>query len=305
MVSRFKTALSDFVSRIEKDTDIIAALLFGSLVSGNVWEKSDIDLHLISKDETKPMRQFWLVDGDIIVQVSIESRRHFRRSVESSLESSHIFHLLSTSKLLFSKDESLADYLESASIVGERDRQLQMMRHAMNIPGDIEKVEKSLVVFDDPLMAFGFLLHAIENLARMEIVRHGEIPGREFFQQARECSPDLMKEVYVNLLENGVTRERVESVLLAVKRHLEEFSTEIYRPLLRFIAQEGGHCGVRRIDEHFTQKLRLGPGGTMISVCRWLAELGIIERMPLPILLTGRSREQEMEAAYYYTEEEF
>jgi predicted nucleotidyltransferase len=304
-MAAYEVALEDFISRIKKDSNIIAGILYGSMVSGKVWEKSDLDLLFISKDETKPYSQFWLVDGDIKVQVSIESRRHFRRTVESSLESSHIFHILSTSRLLFCEDESLTGYIENASRIGERDRQMQMMRHAVYIPGDLEKVEKALSVYDDHLMAFGFLLHAVENTARLEIVREGQIPGREFFMQARECSPELMREAYTDILESGVTRERVKSAFEAVSRHLESISSEVYRPVLDFILQEGGHCGSTRIDAHFRDRLRMSEGDTVIGVCEWLADLGVVERMPLPILLTSRSREPAMEAAYYYAEEDF
>ena len=305
MLASYEVALEDFIERIKKDSNIIAAILFGSMVSGAVWEKSDLDIHLISKDETKPFSQFWLVDGNIIVQVSIESRRHFRRSVESSLESSHIFHILSTCRLLFSHDESLTGYIENASKIGERDRKLQMMRNAMYLPGDLEKVQKALVVYNDHLMAFGFLLHAVEGIARLEIVRRGKIPGREFLQQARECNPEIMRKIYTDVLENGVTRELVQSALDVVTKHLENLSSEIYRPLLDFIIQEGGHCGSARIDAHFRNKLGMSGMATMITVCEWLADLGIVVRMPRPLLLTSRSREPMMEAAYYYAEEDF
>ncbi|MGY5879941.1 MAG: nucleotidyltransferase domain-containing protein [Candidatus Thorarchaeota archaeon] len=300
----FNSTLDDFIERVEQDSNIITAILFGSLVSGNVWEESDIDLILISKDASRPYKLFWLVDGDVLIQVGIQSRQSFRQSVERALTSSQTSHILSTGKILFSKDETLTKYIEDAHRIGERDKQLQLMRLALHIPGDLSKVKKSLVVYDDFLMAFRFLIHAIENVARVDLVLNDQIPGREFLQQALECNPTLFKKIYSDLLIQGITTESVEEVLQIITKYLEEKSLDLYSPVLEFISEEGGHVGSTLVDDYFQKRFRLAPDATLITILEWLADQGIIQRMPKPIRLTSRSREPEMEAAYYYSEEE-
>ena len=46
-------ALASFVEKIEKDRYVIAAMVCGSLAYDEVWEKSDLDLLIITRDETK------------------------------------------------------------------------------------------------------------------------------------------------------------------------------------------------------------------------------------------------------------
>ena len=304
LVKHYNVVLDEFIERVKKDSNIIAAILFGSLVSGNVWEESDIDLILISKDASKPFTDYWLVDGDIMIQVYIESRQYFRQTVERALDSSHMFHLLSTCNLLFSKDESLTRYIQNEVTFGERDRQLQLMRLAMYLDGEFSKVRKSLQVYNDHIMAYRFLLNAIDSIARLELIFNNQIPGREFLQQALEINPKLFKRVYLDILINGVTRESVEEVNHILVEYTKERTLELYRPLLDFLIDEGGHCGVSRIDAHFTKKLGIPQGNTLIGVCEWLANEGVIQRMPKPVHMTSRSREPEMEAAYYFSEDE-
>ena len=303
-VELFNTSLDEFIERTKQDSNIIAAILFGSLVTGNVWKESDIDLILISKDASRPFKLFWLADGDILIQAGIESRQHFRQTVERALTSSQMFHILSTGKILFSKDETLTKYIEDAHKIGNRDKKIQLMRLAMYIPGDLSKVKKSLVVHDDYLMAFSFLMHAIENIARVDLVLNDLIPGREFLQQALECNPALFKKIYSDMLEQGVSKESVEEALQIITEYLEEKSLDLFSPVLDFISEEGGHVGSTLVDDHFQKRFRLTSGDTLITILEWLADQGHIQRMPKPIRLTSRSREPEMEAAYYYSEDE-
>ena len=50
MVEKWKLALKEFLKDYEEDDDVIGALLCGSYASGNQNETSDIDVHLILKD---------------------------------------------------------------------------------------------------------------------------------------------------------------------------------------------------------------------------------------------------------------
>ena len=57
---QFETALESLVERLQQDRQIIAAILFGSLSYDSVWEKSDIDLMLISRqDQGKAPERFF------------------------------------------------------------------------------------------------------------------------------------------------------------------------------------------------------------------------------------------------------
>ena len=48
---RFSSALDALVDHVKKDRSILAAMLCGSLSHDVVWEKSDIDLMLVTVDD--------------------------------------------------------------------------------------------------------------------------------------------------------------------------------------------------------------------------------------------------------------
>jgi len=70
---KFDEALQSFIEHAKEDRSILAAILFGSLIEGNVWEKSDIDIILISNDEKNPYKFYWLDENGLNFQVTIYS----------------------------------------------------------------------------------------------------------------------------------------------------------------------------------------------------------------------------------------
>ncbi|MDB5084687.1 MAG: nucleotidyltransferase [Bacilli bacterium] len=78
----YREALQAFVEKARQDDQIIAAILLGSLSYDQVWEKSDIDLKLIVQDQKLSKHQMCLMENDIIINASIQTRDEFKRWIE-------------------------------------------------------------------------------------------------------------------------------------------------------------------------------------------------------------------------------
>ena len=55
--ARFSAALDTLVGQVKDDRSVLAALLCGSLSHDTVWEKSDIDLVLVTVDDKQIERK--------------------------------------------------------------------------------------------------------------------------------------------------------------------------------------------------------------------------------------------------------
>jgi len=53
---KFSAALETLASQAKRDRSVLAAVLYGILSHDTVWEKSDIDLVLVTIDDKKPGR---------------------------------------------------------------------------------------------------------------------------------------------------------------------------------------------------------------------------------------------------------
>src|SRR6476660_6250830 len=105
----FTRALEALVAEIERDRSILAAILCGSLSHDTVWDKSDIDLALITIDDKKPVEESRSLYADgLNVHAFLMQRAVFRRIVEGSIRSSFMHSLLAKGRLLYTHDETIA-----------------------------------------------------------------------------------------------------------------------------------------------------------------------------------------------------
>ncbi|MDD3225178.1 MAG: nucleotidyltransferase domain-containing protein [Clostridium sp.] len=52
-ILQYQRVFTRVVEKLKENSDVLAVTVFGSMVSGDLWEESDIDLLLITKIEKK------------------------------------------------------------------------------------------------------------------------------------------------------------------------------------------------------------------------------------------------------------
>ena len=299
--NKFENSLSSFIEEVKKDDNITAALLFGSLAKGLVWRKSDVDLVLIAKDEKTPYKEHWLMDNEINLQVSVFTRNEFIRHQQRALQGSTVHHVLTTSKLLFSNDETIEEFIESMKTVGTRDFELQMLLTVGEVIDDLQKAEKYLTVIEDVAQSYLFITRLLDRLASIVVMLNGVIPGREAVEQAMELEPALFKNIFTDVILEKTDKAQVERIIASIREYLQKETPTIFKPILDYLREEGTFRSATDIARHLNDRrasdwwyiLVLGLGD-------WLTEQGYLQRVPCPAHLTSRSRGKVNEVGFFY-----
>ena len=139
---RYEEALESFVARVKQDRYIVAAILFGSLAYDDVWEKSDIDMLLIVRDDKADDRFYTLVENGISIHTNLVTRSKFKATFERALQGTWAQSVLARSMLLCSTGETLQAYYENVRHVGSRDREMQMLTALNPVLSLLTKAEK-------------------------------------------------------------------------------------------------------------------------------------------------------------------
>src|SRR5689334_24361839 len=118
---QFATALDGLIAQVKEDRSILAAILCGSLSHDTVWAKSDIDLVLVTIDDKKmPKSDLALYADGINVHTLLFPRSDFRKMVEGSTRNSFMHSFIAKGRLLYTHDESIADFCARLHQLGER-----------------------------------------------------------------------------------------------------------------------------------------------------------------------------------------
>lgn len=297
----FKDSLASFLDMVKTDQSILTAILFGSLVNGFVWEKSDVDIILVSNDERTPYKFYWLDENNLNFQVTIYSRNRFKRTVEGALAGSWVWHMIQTSEILYSNDRTIDEYLLNAQALGRRDVELQLLTIVATVIGDLEKAEKFLTLQGDVPQSYLFVTRLLDPLAQIVVLLNGEIPGREVIQQAKLYAPDLFRAIFTDVITMAADGRRLQAILRAIRGYLEEHTQDIFRPIITYFKTEGDIRSLSDLTYHLNKIL---PSDwweiAVLSYGTWLEEKGYLARFSSPVRLTSKSRVQVNEISFIY-----
>src|SRR5687767_13145781 len=88
---KFTSALDAVIEQVKEDRSVLAAILCGSLSHDVVWEKSDIDLILVTIDDKKVTASDVALYADgVNIHAFSMPRAEFRKTVEGSARNSFI-----------------------------------------------------------------------------------------------------------------------------------------------------------------------------------------------------------------------
>ena len=201
---RFSSALDALVDHVKADRSILAVLLCGSLSHDVVWEKSDIDLMLVTVDDKhiKTSDLPLYADG-VNVHAALVPRAEFRKMVDGSLQHSFIHSFLSKGRLLYTHDETIAALCERLKDVGRRDTELQLFRAASHALPPIDKARKWFVTRRDLDYSALWILYAATPLAQIEVISRRLVPDREVIPQAATLNPAFFDVIYTGCSTPG------------------------------------------------------------------------------------------------------
>ena len=292
----YRDALSSLVGRLENDRMVLAAILFGSMSYDEVWVNSDIDLWIVMQDGVKE-GHVTLCEDDVNIHAQRIPRSAFKRRIEGDLAGGWLDFTFSKSTLLFTKDDSVAKWYDTADRIGTRDRAFQLLRHASFLIPSLYKAEKYFHLKKDFEYSFWWLMQVVRELASIEVLLHNEAPGREVVHQALRYNPRLFNAIYTDFVNQPKTQESVKVVLDLVNHYLEVKTPDLFHPLLDYLSESSEVRKLSEIGDYFEKKVQ---GGGLEAACEWLVTQEIIQKLSSPIHLTEKSRIEVEEPAYYY-----
>ena len=295
---RFTVALDALVEEVRKDRAILAAILCGSLSHDVVWEKSDIDLMLVTIDDKKvESSDLPLYADGVNVHVNLIPRAEFRRVIEGSFDNSFVRALLAKGRLLYTHDDTIADLCAQAQTIGARDTQLQLLRAATYALPSIYKAHKWLITRGDLDYTALWILYAATGLAQIEVVSHRLVADREVIPQAMKLNPEFFKKIYSDMLNGRKTRKGVQDALDAIDRYLAERAPRLFALIIDHLRDVGEARSSREIDDHFSRHLNVNH---VTTACEYLADQQLIGKASLPVRLTKKSTIEVQELAFFY-----
>lgn len=303
--ARFAEALAAFIERVKGDPYILAVVVAGSMSHDTVWEKSDLDLIVLTRDEggtgrmgKKAAWNGWsLVECGVIIHASLMPRSAFKQRLEGAATSSFTHSLIAKSTLAYTREAGIREWWENIGKLGTRDREGQLLRAASWAAPTLLKAEKWFHVKRDFRYAALWALHCATPLAQIEVLLEGQITGREVLAQAMGINPEFFGLIYEEFMDRKKTEKEVGRVLEAINDYLMRKRRAVFGPLLEYLKEAEGPRSATEIETYFQQQY--GSSG-VTSACEWLAEKDVLVLVGTPVFLNKQSRQEFEEMAFVF-----
>ena len=296
--ARYLAAAESFVDKVKDDPYIIAVIVSGSLAYDVVWEKSDIDMTVVVRDQTLSNTAYCVMEDGITVNVALKTRSAFVRDLGRNIGGSFGQSYYSKARILYTTDESLAEQFEEHKIIGPDDIAQAAMFYACALIFEMDKCRKWLYARKDPLYAQYFLLAAAETLAGFELCLRGQPISRQSIQKAALQNPALLAPFYGDAMARHYTPEEVERALGVLEEYLDVHLDVIKKPIMEFMA-DGEIKTTTQINRHFREESHF-----LVNIFDYLVDKGLLDKVTQSIRITPKGRLSVEEIGYLYIPEE-
>ena len=304
-LARFEKALQLFLERVRADSNLLAAVLVGSLSEETVWRRDAISLWLIEKDGvTKRLRADGedprvfrsMAEAGVNLHIELIPRSRFKRMVEGAARTAFCYSFFARRNLVYCDDPSLRKWFEDADTLARRDQERELCIATTWLIHSHRHAAQLLENQRDLELAFQELLGAAHCVAAAEVIAAGEVYEGLVIHRGLELAPTLLREVYVDLLAAPRTAERLGNTMAALDGYLEKNAEARLRPVLRYLRKEKRLVPLSELADHFAHS-QLYPWH-LESACEWLERKGRIGKFSAPFGLTKMSRVEVEEPAY-------
>lgn len=293
----YNAAVDSFVSKVRDDPNVIAVIVCGSLAYDMVWEKSDIDMTVVIRDQALKNENYCIIEDGITINAYLMVRSAFKRGLERNIGGSFSQSYFSKGRIVYTTDDSLYEYFEEIKRLGSDDIALSVFYMACSLVGVYDKCLKWLKVRKDPLYAQYFLLKAAEIIANIELCLKGEPSSRESIQKALAVNPDMIQTFYTDAMSHHFSEEEIINATRKLDLYLEEHLDVLKKPVIEFMSDQEIKTSTL-IARHFHMESHF-----IIGIFDYLADKGVIEKVSQTIRITPKSKLAVEELGYLYIPE--
>lgn len=145
-VLQYQKAYKALIEDLEKNDDVLAVTVFGSIITGDLWERSDIDMFIVMNNLSFNKKDFYGEKLGIQVHMRVLSKDDFINFKEIHIAGSETHRKLMSSKLVICKDREIVNKYNELKLLN-----------------NIEKEKWSLVYLAKIISSIGHCKKALEN----------------------------------------------------------------------------------------------------------------------------------------------
>lgn len=231
-IREYQKAYEETLYNFKNSSDTLAVIVYGSIVTGDIWEESDIDFIVVTSEKDK-MEILYTKAYGIYMHIKYISKDKFIDWIESSLKGGSFHKSFSSGKISYCNDRDIEEVFHTCRFYSERDRKirnidiLSEMLNLMHYAKKFYYTKKFETSYELTLLVF-------KNYARIQMNINGYITDKDAISIAVSMNSSIEK-LFNMLTYEGELDNRIINTLNYIENFIKDNIQEITMPIFEFI----------------------------------------------------------------------
>lgn len=248
-IAQYQKTFGIIMNTLKQNPKVLAILVSGSIVNGDLWDESDIDIMIICSADKKSIKNLYSEEEEIPVHIKVMEKNQFIRAYESNVKGSKFHRNLSVSRLMFSKDDIITNIYNGGRYCPDSYRE----RWSMYYLGILLKtmgVARKYLYNRGFYTAYSVTIRALDEFAKFYVNLSGYNISVDALIMATNLD-DNFKNVVENVLNGKFDDcELICETLNYIEKRVEELLKESTEFILEFIRDENKALSVDEVKNH-------------------------------------------------------
>lgn len=244
-IKTYQNAYEIALNKFKKNKYVIAVVVYGSMISGDIWEKSDIDFMVITREPGKTDKIYSKV-LDVPVHINYISKSIFVDSYNNTLKGGTFHKAFFMGKLVYCIDEEIKEIHNSTRFYSDRDISIRNIEIFCNLINSVHYAKKFMDTGKYET-SFQWCVEVLKNYARVMMNSKGHITDKDILSFAVNMNSKV-ENIFVTLNDDKPLLGRLNYIIEATEKFIMSNIESISKPLIAFMEQSESPCSASDIQ---------------------------------------------------------
>jgi Nucleotidyltransferase domain. len=229
-ILQYQRAFNAVVEKLRSNESVLAVMVFGSMVTGDLWDESDIDYFVIMEKEPSEIKNIYTEENDVPVHIKLMSKEKFLQLHESDLRGGFIHRIFASSRLVFSRDIDITTRYNNGRYYLDIDKERWNMVYFGNLLRNLS-ICKKYVYNEGIYTAYSRCVKSLEDYAKLYINSSGYMISKDAMAMAMNLDDNYKNCVEALLYHKTDIIEGVETTTKYLEKSINK-NIKIYTSIL-------------------------------------------------------------------------
>ncbi|CAI3611169.1 nucleotidyltransferase domain-containing protein [Clostridium neonatale] len=218
-ILNYQKASQKLITILKTNKKVLTVFAFGSIVNGDLWEESDIDIFVVYKDNFEEIRDVYSEILDIPVHMKILNKEKFLELYNTNGQKGIIRNLLISSKIIVSKEEKIDNIYNKAKYTLDKHIGLYNLVYLGSLIKNL-RVSKKYLQNNNLFTSYEVLIRALDSFSKLYLNLNGYTVSKDAVKMTMNLN-NQFNILIEKLFSSGEMKENINNTIMYIEDFLD------------------------------------------------------------------------------------